>query len=181
MQTQTTERRSRHSNASARGRATASRGRRPNALTLLKQDHENVSAMFEKFEKGSRRMSPQAKQQLAQKICMELTVHAQIEEELFYPQVEENVKGADDLVSEAEVEHETLKRLVADIENCKPDDERFDALVTVLGEYTRHHVKEEQNELFPKVRKSKLDLTAMGDEIAQRKEQLMGEQGETLQ
>jgi hemerythrin superfamily protein len=173
MQTQTQDARS-NRGRSARGRAAGStRGRRANALTLLKQDHQAVSEMFEKFERG--RMQAPAKQKLAAQICMELTIHAQLEEEHFYPQVEEAVKGAEDLVAEARVEHESLKRLIADIENSKGSDERFEALVKVLGEYVKHHVREEEKELFPKIRKSKLDIAAMGEELAQRKQELMQE------
>lgn len=178
MQTQTqSERRSARSpSKSTRGRkSTQARGRRANAITLLRDDHQKVSALLEKFEKTR---SEGAKQQLAQQICMELTIHAQIEEELFYPRVQEEVKGSEDLVAEAQVEHQSLKRLIADIRNASPGDENFDACVTVLGEYVKHHVREEQNEMFPKVRKSKIDLAALGEELMQRKQELMQKQGE---
>jgi hemerythrin-like domain-containing protein len=101
-----------------------------------------------------------------------LTVHAQIEEEIFYPACHEHVEDAEDLLAEAKVEHQTLKELIAKIEKAKPGSEEFDAEVKVLGEYVKHHVKEEQNELFPKVRKSELDLTEVGEQLATRKEEL---------
>jgi hemerythrin-like domain-containing protein len=145
------------------------------ALTLLKSDHEEVSALFEKYERGSKRLSPQQKEALAQQICAALTVHAQIEEEIFYPACKDHVNKAEDLLAEAKVEHQSLKELIAKIERAKPGTDEYDAEVTVLGEYVKHHVKEEQNELFPKVRKSDLDLKELGQELAAKKEELQAE------
>jgi iron-sulfur cluster repair protein YtfE (RIC family) len=114
--------------------------------------------------------------ELARQICMELTVHAQIEEEIFYPAAREALGDeGEDLLNEAKVEHESLKELIAKIEGSGSDDELFDANVKVLGEYVKHHVKEEQNEIFPKCRKSDMDLKALGEELAERKKQLMNE------
>jgi hemerythrin superfamily protein len=139
------------------------------AIALLKADHKEVSDMFEKFESAR----TATKQKLAQKICQALTVHAQIEEEIFYPAAREAL-GEDgaDLLDEAEVEHNSLKELIANIEGATPGDALFDAHVKVLGEYTKHHVKEEQNELFPKCRKSEMDLVAIGEQLAARKQEL---------
>jgi len=145
---------------------------RENAISLLKSDHQEVSELFEKYEKGAERSTAQQKTALAQQICQALTVHAQIEEEIFYPACHEHVEDAENLLAEAKVEHETLKELIAKIEKAEPGSEEFDAEVKVLGEYVKHHVKEEQNELFPKVRKSELNLNEVGEQLATRKEAL---------
>lgn len=145
---------------------------RQNALTLLRSDHEEVSALFEKYEKGKSRLDAQRKKALSEEICQALTVHAQIEEEIFYPACHEHVDKAEDLLAEAKVEHQAVKELIAKIEAEEPGSEEYDAQVTVLGEYVKHHVKEEQNELFPKVRKSDLDLKAVGEQLAARKTEL---------
>ena len=150
-------------------------GRKTNALTLLKNDHEEVSALFEKYEKGRKRADATRKESLASQICQALTVHAQIEEEIFYPACREEVEGAEDLLAEAKVEHQSLKKLSAKIESEQPGTEEYDAQVKVLGEYVKHHVKEEQNELFPMVRKSDLDVEEVGQLLSERKVELMGE------
>jgi hemerythrin-like domain-containing protein len=148
------------------------------ACDLLDADHRAVKKLFKEYEElaGSRaRTATQRKLELAREICQELTVHAQIEEEIFYPALREAIKDTD-LLAEAEVEHQTAKDLIAQIESVSEPDEMFDAKVTVLGEYIDHHVKEERNEIFPKARAArKLDLVAMRDELAARKEELMGE------
>jgi len=145
--------------------------RKLNALQFLKVDHEEVSALFEKYEKGTR-LGPAEKRALAEKICDALTVHAQIEEEIFYPACDEAVQKAEDLLAEARVEHQALKDLIAKIEAQQPGTSEFDAEVKVLGEYVKHHVKEEQGEIFPKVRKSDLDLESLGNQLAERKTSL---------
>jgi hemerythrin-like domain-containing protein len=101
-------------------------------------------------------------------------VHAQIEEEIFYPAAREALKEQD-LIDEATVEHASAKDLIAQIEQAQAGDELFDAKVIVLGEYIKHHVKEEHNEMFPKLKKTKLDLKALGEQLAERKEALMAE------
>jgi hemerythrin superfamily protein len=147
---------------------------RQNALSLLRADHEEVSALFEKFEKGKSRLDAQRKGALAGEICQALTVHAKIEEEIFYPACREQVDKAEELLAEAKVEHQSLKELIAKIEAQEPGSEEHDAEVKVLGEYVKHHVREEQNELFPKVRKSDLDLKALGEQLMARKSELQG-------
>jgi hypothetical protein len=114
------------------------------------------------------------KAELAQEICTELKVHAQIEEEIFYPAAREALKEQD-LIDEATVEHASAKDLIAQIEQAQAGDELFDAKVIVLGEYIKHHVKEEHNEIFPKLKKTKLDLKGLGQQLAARKETLMAE------
>jgi hemerythrin superfamily protein len=139
------------------------------ALALLRADHQEVQSLFDKFEKTR---SDDRKAAIAEQICNELTVHAQIEEEIFYPAAREAIREKD-LLDEATVEHQSAKDLIAQIESGKPGDELFEAKVKVLGEYIRHHVKEEQNELFAQVRKTKLDLKALGERLMARKQELM--------
>jgi hemerythrin superfamily protein len=147
--------------------------RRTNALALLRTDHSEVAALFSKYEKGKEKLGTTQKAALATQICQMLTVHAQIEEEIFYPACRETVEDAEDLLAEAEVEHQSLKELIAKIEAEEPGSERYDAEMTVLGEYVKHHVKEEQGELFPKVRQSEIDLAELGAQLEARKEELM--------
>ena len=148
-------------------------GKAQEATRLLRADHKLVSDLFEQFESSR---SSSKKQSLALEICQELTIHAQIEEEVFYPAVQAALKDKT-LVPEAKVEHETLKFLIAQIESESPDSELWEAKVKVLSEYVKHHVKEEQNELFPKVKASKLDLIELGEKLAERKEVLKAKLG----
>lgn len=154
--------------ASSSKRKVASRPQ--DAIALLRADHAKVSDLFEQFEKAR---DDARKQKLAQMICMELTVHTQIEEEIFYPATREVLPKEEDLLDEAEVEHAGAKDLIAQIEAGSPADDKWEAKVTVLSEYIKHHVKEEHTEMFPKVRKTKLDLKALGAQLAARKEDLL--------
>nr|WP_298719979.1 hemerythrin domain-containing protein [uncultured Steroidobacter sp.] len=144
------------------------------AIALLKQDHRAVEALFDEFEEADE--SEQS--ELATRICQMLTVHAQIEEELLYPQAKEALdEEEDELVYEAEIEHNSAKELIAKIEASTPEDPEFKPLVSVLGEYVKHHVKEEEKELFPALKETELDLKEMGSQLAQRKMQLMEQMG----
>jgi len=155
----------------------------PDAIELLKADHDDVEELFDRFEKGKDRLSTAEKKKLAGQICSMLTVHAQIEEEIFYPACEKQVEGAEDLLAEAKVEHQSAKDLIARIEEARGGTGEYDAQVIVLGEYIKHHVKEEESELFPKVRKSELDLDALGAELRDRKDSLLkgGAKGRKLE
>jgi hemerythrin superfamily protein len=150
----------------------------PDACSLLDTDHRNVKKMFKEYEELTHSRAANAQQkkrELANQICTELTIHAQIEEEIFYPAVREAISETD-LLDEAEVEHGSAKELIAQIESATDVDEKFDAKVIVLGEYIDHHVKEERNEIFVKARAAKgLDLVAMREQLATRKEELMEE------
>ena len=150
------------------------------ACDLLDADHIAVKHLFVDYARlanGSPNTGPDAdKLSLARKICKELTVHATIEEELFYPAAREAEVEAD-LLDEAEVEHASAKALIAQIEAMDPDDDLYDAKVTVLGEYIDHHVQEEEGEMFPKCRKAGMDLAALAEQLAERKAELM-EEGE---
>lgn len=130
--------------------------------------------LFDDFEKLVENAASGAERQaLASRIGTMLTAHATLEEELFYPLAREALVDEADLIDEATVEHATAKNLIALIEAASPDEALYDAKVTVLGEYTRHHVKEEEDEIFPKLKKTELDLGLLGTEMARRKEQLM--------
>jgi hypothetical protein len=150
--------------------------REKDACDLLDADHKAVKKMFKEYEElmeSKARAAKQKRLELAMQICKELTVHAQIEEEIFYPAVRAAIKETD-LLAEAEVEHQTAKDLIAQIESATEVDEQFDAKVIVLGEYIDHHVKEERNEMFPKARAAKkLDLVSMRDALEARKTELM--------
>jgi hypothetical protein len=145
------------------------RGRQdPLAIRLLKKDHREVERYFQDYEGLE---DDAEKLALAQKICAALTVHAQIEEEIFYP--EERGEVDDDLLDEALVEHASAKALIAEIQSMKPGDDLYDAKVKVLGEYIQHHVKEEEGEMFPEAQKTDLDLDAIGRRLESRKAELM--------
>jgi len=167
------------SKAKKKSSSKAKVARRPkDAVALLRADHTTVEELFEKFEKPR---DDAKKLQIAQLICMELKIHAAIEEELFYPAVREVLPKEEDLLDEAEVEHASAKDLIAQIESGSPSDEKWDAKVTVLGEYIKHHVKEEQNEMFPKVKKTKLDLVELGTRLQARKNELASSMTSSLQ
>ena len=147
-------------------------GASPSALELLEQDHREVEEWFDEYnelkEEDNRRGA------LAEKICLALKVHAQIEEEIFYPQAREATKD-NDLIDEAAVEHATVKHLIGEIEGMEVGEELYDAKIRVLGEIVKHHIKEEEEELFPELVPTKMDLDAVGKELAKRKEELMAE------
>jgi hemerythrin superfamily protein len=141
---------------------------------LLADDHAKVKKMFKEFEKLCKKNEEEGKEELVEQICKELTVHAQLEEEIFYPAAREAIDD-DELMNEAMVEHASAKDLIGQIQSMEASDPMYEATVSVLGEYVNHHVEEEENEMFPKVQKSKMDLEEIGMEIAERKEVLMEE------
>ncbi len=140
------------------------------AINMLMADHRAVKAMFAEFEELSDR-SKVSKKRVADAICNALLIHTQIEEEIFYPAVMEMIDN-DDLMDEAVVEHASAKELIEQIQEMDPGDDLYDAKVKVLSEQIEHHVQEEEGEMFPLVRKTRLDLIALGEEMNQRKEQL---------
>jgi len=146
------------------------------AIALLTADHKAVKALFKQFEALSEQDdADEEKAALVARICDEITIHAQVEEEIFYPAVREAIDD-DDLMDEADVEHASAKELIAQLEAANPGDDQYDAKVTVLGEMIDHHVKEEEGEMFPKARKA-VDVEALGAELAARKAELAGELG----
>ena len=141
------------------------------AIALLKEDHRKVEDLFGQFEKAS---GDGRKQKIAEQICMELTVHTELEEKIFYPACEGKVE--EDLLKEAYVEHDGAKVLIAEIEAGGPDDEYYDAKVKVLQEQIEHHVEEEEKRmegLFAQARKAGLDMDALGETMATRKAELV--------
>ena len=135
---------------------------------MLRADHRKVSGLFAEFGKAR---SGARKKALVGTICAELSVHAQVEEEVFYPAVKAALKDKA-LIPEAVVEQATMKDLIGQIEGVEPDGEIYDAKVKVLAEYVKHHVKEEHTEMFPRARKTRLDMHALGAQMAARKNEL---------
>jgi hemerythrin superfamily protein len=141
------------------------------AIELLEQDHREVESIFEEYEKLK---DDGQKTELAAKICLALKVHAQIEEEIFYPEARRATEDGD-LLDEATVEHAGAKNLISEIEAMKVGDDLFDAKIKVLGDQIRHHIMEEEQELFPEAEAAKMDLEGLGKELAARKAELMSQ------
>ena len=142
------------------------------AIAQLIADHARVKKMFKQYERLAKADAPgKQKQELATMICTELTAHATAEEEIFYPAARAAIDKVE-LVDEADIEHASAKDLIAQIEGSSPSDDHYDAKVKVLGEYIDHHVQEEEEEMFPKVRRAKVDTVALGEQIAARKEEI---------
>jgi hemerythrin superfamily protein len=143
------------------------------ALDLLKADHAEVKKLFKQFEKFKKSEDSEGMQRIAQAACKALTIHAQIEEEIFYPALRESA-DADDALDEANVEHAHVKELVQQVGGAEPGEDLYEARVTVLSEYVQHHADEEESTIFPKARKSDVDLVALGEQLLARKEELSG-------
>jgi hemerythrin superfamily protein len=174
--------RSTRSTRSAGSRASGSRSARSrngsgrdDAISLLKADHREVERWFGEFESAR---SEDRKRELAQMICEALKTHTTIEEEIFYPKFLEATDETD-IHHEAEIEHAGAKHLIEEIESAGPEDDHFEARISVLQEMIRHHVKEEEQRggMFSKAQSSSMDLQAIGEELKQRKLELMGESG----
>ena len=145
-------------------------------IDLLTEDHRKVEELFEDYEATKDESEDDAKAELVATICLELTIHAALEEEIFYPAAREALDEQDsDMLDEAEVEHSTVKLLIADLADMQPSDALYDAKVKVLSEYVKHHVQEEEGEIFPSVREADLDLAALGEEVTTRKQELIDE------
>lgn len=157
--------------AQASNRKGEARGTSPSAIEVLEQDHREVEEWFDEYDELEHN---DRKAELAEKICLALKVHAQIEEEIFYPQAREATKD-NDLIDESLVEHATVKNLISEIEAMDVGDELYDAKIRVLGEMVKHHIKEEEEELFPEVESVKTALDLVGKELAERKGELMSE------
>jgi hemerythrin superfamily protein len=153
---------------------TTTRRSKSHAIKLLTEDHAKVKKMFREFEKLTKKNEEAGKQELVQQICSELTVHAQLEEEIFYPSARDLLED-DRLLNKAAVEHGAAKELIAQIQSLDVFDPMFDATVAVLGQYVNSHIEEEEKEIFPKVEKAKMDLEEIGSEIAERKKVLTEE------
>lgn len=162
-------------------KATPTAASKTDAIKLLTADHAEVHALFKKYSALCENDADgEQRGPLAEQICLLLTVHLAIEEEIFYPEARE--AGVEEpLLDEAEVEHSSVKDLIAQIRSMEPDDDLYDAKVKVLGEYIEHHVKEEQDEMFPKCVKAGMDLKAIGAEMATRKAELTAEMTEGME
>ena len=157
--------------ATATKKMTAKPVKAQEATAMLRADHKTVAELFAQYEKAR---AASTKKKLVAKLCTELTVHTQIEEEIFYPAVKLALKDKE-LIPEANVEHATLKDLISQVEGREPDGEMFDAKIKVLSEYVKHHVKEEENEIFPKAKSTKLDMAELGAQLAGRKQDLVAQ------
>jgi len=157
-----------------KGRTRRTGRRDPLAVKLLKQDHREVEGWFDEYEQLD---AEQEKLELFNKIALALKVHTKIEEEIFY--AEERGVVEDDLLDEAQVEHDGAKKMIAEIEAMQPSDDLYDAKVKVLGEYIKHHVKEEEQPggIFAQAKRGDPDLDAMGERLEARKEELMAQLG----
>ena len=149
------------------------------AIALLTADHREVKALFQRYEKLAQdKGNASDRQALAETICDMLTIHATVEEEIFYPAARKATQ-AEGLIDEAEVEHAAAKDLIAQIKDMAPEDDLYDAKVKVLSEQIDHHVEEEEGEMFPQARKSEMDLAELGARMLARKNQLISELGES--
>lgn len=145
-----------------------------NAEQLLREDHRKVTALFKEFECEE---APERKRQLARQICDELVIHSMVEEEIFYPACRAK-EVEDDALDEAQVEHDSLKVLIADVRREDPNAAYYDAKVRVLSEYVKHHVKEEEKAvtgIFAKARQADVDMDELGTRLQERKQQLTRE------
>jgi hypothetical protein len=150
-----------------------------NAIELLKQDHKAVEELFKQFEEV-KDSDEDAAAQIIESVCAELQIHDKLETEIFYPAVREaaDEEEIEDLLDEAEIEHETVRELIEKIESMEWEDEKLHAHFTVLSEYVNHHVKEEEQEMFPQLSQLEdLDLESLGAEMIERKAELMSEMG----
>jgi hemerythrin superfamily protein len=154
----------------------AASGAQQDAIAMLMADHKKVKKLFSDFDKLKEDGSDEDKAALVDQICSELKIHTELEEEIFYPAVRKAIDDSD-LMDEALVEHAGAKELIAQLEDASPDDDLYDAKVTVLGEQINHHVKEEEGEMFPKAKKASIDTEALGASMLKRKLALMEKMG----
>jgi hemerythrin superfamily protein len=150
--------------------------RAQDAIAMLMADHKRVKKLFSDFDKLKEEGSDEDKSVIVNQICNELKIHTALEEEIFYPAVRKATDDSD-LMDEALVEHAGAKDLIAQLEDASPDDDLYDAKVTVLGEQIDHHVKEEEGEMFPQAKKAKVDTKALGATMLKRKFALMDQMG----
>ena len=143
------------------------------ALEMLQEDHDKVKKSFKQFEKLDREDAATA-EELVRTVCEELKIHTTLEEEIFYPAVRDAIED-EDIMNEAQVEHDTAKILIEQLESMGADDPNFHATFTVLGEYVKHHIEEEEDEMFPQAKKTDLDFEELAERMRSRKQELMGE------
>ena len=143
-------------------------------IEMLKEDHKRAKKAFREFEKLDPEQNPEECEALVQQTCAELTLHATLEEEIFYPAARGVLEEAD-LIDEAEVEHMTAKQLIEQLRTMSSGDDKYAAMFTVLGEYIKHHIKEEEGEMFPQLTRAKLDWDGLCDEMNARRAELTEE------
>ena len=137
-------------------------------LTMLKADHKKVKALFDEYKEAT----PRKQHDIAQTTIAELEIHAELEEGLIYPAIREGIDD-DEVMNEANEEHHLVHVLIAELKELEPSDDAFKAKFTVLGELVKHHVKEEEGEMFPQAQKAKIDWEELKTEVMERKEELM--------
>jgi hemerythrin-like domain-containing protein len=148
------------------------------AIALLTDEHEEIRQLFERYANLVDEVAGDTERQaLAEHIGTLLTVHTTLEEEIFYPAARDAIDD-EELLNEAQVEHNSASDLIEQLDGMDPSDELFDATVTVLGEYVEHHVQKEEGELFPALRNSDLDMQALGEELSERRQELLAEDDE---
>jgi len=150
----------------------ATKAQPANGLELLRDDHRRVKDLLDRFEALGERGDQRVKERVARQICAELLLHAKLEETILYPLCREAL-DADSKIDEAEVEHEGVETLINKLNSMDADDDQFDATVKVLGEQVAHHVEEEEQELFPMIQSSGMDLDALGDELVTQRQELL--------
>ncbi|HEX8964530.1 MAG TPA: hemerythrin domain-containing protein [Rhodocyclaceae bacterium] len=141
-------------------------------IEMLKDDHKRVIKAFREFEKMNFHEDPERCQQLVSQTCSELEVHTELEEKCFYPAARQGMRE-ESLIDEAEVEHGTAKRLLDDLKRMSPEDEKYAATFKVLGEYVKHHVREEEHEIFPQLSRAKLDWQHLQEDMTQQRQELL--------
>lgn len=145
-------------------------------INILIEDHKKFIQLFAEFQKIKDQADDEIKQTLVEIACTELVIHAQVEEEFLYPALREAFNEPD-LVDEAQVEHALARQLIGELESMHPGDDFYDAKFTVLGEYVKHHIEEEQNRIFPRMKRAEMDLETLGQDIRQRRNELRSEFG----
>ena len=145
-------------------------------LEIFIEDHRKIIRFFDEFRRIKDHADDETKQTLVEVTCTELVIHAQIEEEFFYPALREAFEDAS-LIDEADIEHEVARQLISEMESMHPADHHYDAKFTVLGEYVRHHIEEEQNKIFVQIRQGGMDLDVLGKDLLQRRKDLRSEFG----
>lgn len=171
----TTRSRSSTQARSARGKRAKAGGRKPaGVLAMLQDDHRRVKSLFQKLERA--KSDSEQRSQLAEQACRELRIHAALEEELFYPAIRDQIRD-EELVDQAEVEHQSARQLIEQLEQLDPQDPRHAATCRVLAEYVQHHVQEEEKQIFPQVKRAKMDLDAMAEQMQTRRQELLGSAG----
>ena len=146
------------------------------ALEMLRDDHRQVEALFKEYERLTTGDDVAAKEAVATEICEKLTIHAQVEEEVFYPAARE-VLDKQQIIDEAEEEHADAKQLITELEEMSPDDDAYDMTVKSLSDAIAHHVEEEESEMFPKLKEAGMETESVGERMAERKQEIMDELG----